>query len=435
MQFGYLSKLEADTRLWVEQGIIDSSTASTMLDDVKSRKSGYSFSSIVIVLGVICLCFAAMTFVAANWEEMPKIMRVLLLLAAMWAAYGASVYADNRGYRIISDACVLLGCGIFGAAIMLIGQMYHLQGKASDAVLLWAGGSTIAALVLRSTGALWLAIALFTFWLVMSIEPLFGTNRAVINIFYPVFWLVCAALAYWLRSPRSAHLLAIGLIIWIAITVAILSDRHQTLSYGVALYGALYVGIALTLLSLENRQYLRGFEASIIGYLAICIIVLTAGWIGVVSFNENDKEILQAIDNLSFIPIAIMLILALGILGLAWTKKSRQIYDLVFCAIWIAAAMILTSSFGLRVPFLSEAFALGIAIWLIRMGGRQDIHSITRLGYTAFALVMLLIYFRTAGSLLGTSGFYLTAGMLMVLGAIFLPKFFRSRNKTPEVTQ
>ena len=73
----------------------------------------------------------------------------------------------------------------------------------------------------------------------------------------------------------------------------------------------------------------------------------------------------------------------------------------------------------------------GVVHHIIRMGLRQGMNTVTRLGYAAFAGVMLIIYFRTTGTLLGTSGFYLTAGLLMVLGALFLPRLMQFGRTTP----
>ena len=68
--------------------------------------------------------------------------------------------------------------------------------------------------------------------------------------------------------------------------------------------------------------------------------------------------------------------------------------------------------------------ARNCSIWMIRMGGRQEITAATRLGYVLFTGLMLVIYFRTAGTILGTAGFYLLTGLVMVLGSIFLPRLF-----------
>ena len=47
---------------------------------------------------------------------------------------------------------------------------------------------------------------------------------------------------------------------------------------------------------------------------------------------------------------------------------------------------------------------------------------------------MLIIYFRPTGTLLGTSGFYLTAGLLMGLGALFLRRLMQWGRTLPGAT-
>ncbi len=433
MQFGYQTRLERDTKRWIEKELIDADTADAIISESRSQKSGYSFSSIVIILGVISLCFAAMTFVAANWEEMPKIMRVSLLLAGMAIAYLASVLANQRSMPVIADAFVLLGCGIFGATIMLVGQMYHMQGRAQDAVLLWAGGSLLAALVLRASTALWLAIALFGLWMWFDSIEKIDFKEAQINLLYLVFWFICAALAWWLRSRMSAHLLLISIIGWIFITVFILTERYDTPIFLTGLYAFWFVAIAMAIISHDRGQWLRGAEAVVIRYSVMIIFGIVTLWI-VEGASELARHPTYAVsENRYLLSMVAMLIVALAILAYAMKQKSSQIYDLAFCAIWIGASIFIASSVGVRIPYLAEAFGIALSIWFIRMGARQDIPEVTRMGYLGFVLIMLLIYFRTAQSLLGTTGFYLTAGILMVAGAIFLPKLFRTKKTEPEV--
>ena len=432
MQFGYHTRLKRDSERWVEKGLISSGTADEILADAHAQKSGYSFSSVVIILGVISLCFAAMTFVAANWDEMPKIARVAILLVGMGIAYLAAIMANAKAMPIISDAFVLLGCGVFGASIMLVGQMYHLQGRAEDAVLLWAVGSLLAAFVLRASTALWLAVALFTLWMSFEYWDTFKFAKAQINILYLAFWLVCAALAWWLRSRLSAHLLMMGLVGWIFITAIILTERHDTPIYLFGLYALWFVIIASMITSNEMGPWLRGAEATAIRYLSLVIVGMTAVWAVAISPDIFTRKSLDIFLDVHLWPMAVLLAVALAILVNAMKRKSAHVYDIAFCSIWIAAAILGLSSIGLRIPFFGEAYSLGISIWLIRMGARQDIPAVTRLGYVGFAMIMLLIYFRTAGTLLGTTGFYLTAGILMVLGAIFLPKLFRSKSANQE---
>ena len=425
MQFGYVSRLEKDTGRWVEQGLITADAADAILKDAHSRRGGYSFSTVIIILGVICLCFAAMTFVAANWDEMPRLLRVGLLIAAMWASYVGSVLAQNRGRTGIADALVLLGSGIFGAAIMLVGQMYHLQGKAEDAVLLWAAGTFVAAAVLRSRGALWLAIILFAIWFLMRLDPDFESAPDAVDFWYLATWLPCAALAWWLHSRGAAHLLAIGLIGWIVISAVILTDRDNTITWFACLHAVFFLAAAIALLSIKGGNWLRGFESAVIGYSVLSIIGTTGVWTAIQVFNDDDAEIRLAVQLMNFIPYVAILAAIAAIAGWARQMRSTQFYDIAFCLVFAATGALLLTQQAQQIPFDTEFYALALSIWFIRMGWRQDIATVTRLGYFAFALTMLLIYFRTAGTLLGTTGFYLTAGLLLVLGAIFFPRLLR----------
>ena len=52
-----------------------------------------------------------------------------------------------------------MGAIIFGAAIALVGQMYHLGGDFAGGMLLWAVGALATAALTRSRGALAVALA------------------------------------------------------------------------------------------------------------------------------------------------------------------------------------------------------------------------------------------------------------------------------------
>ena len=123
MLFRYHDRLEGDARRWVEKGLVDEATAGRLLDESRSQTRGYSFTSIVVLLGVVCLCFAAMTFVAANWEEMPKLVRVGLIMTGLWAAYAMAVAARVKGHPAIADSFVVLGCGLFGVSKCLAARI------------------------------------------------------------------------------------------------------------------------------------------------------------------------------------------------------------------------------------------------------------------------------------------------------------------------
>ena len=93
------------------------------------------------MLGAVLFGFAVMSFVAANWNAMSKLARLLLLLATLWACYGGAAWLFQRQLPMFAQAAVLGGIAVYGASIMLISQMYHMEGSPPDAVLLWALGA------------------------------------------------------------------------------------------------------------------------------------------------------------------------------------------------------------------------------------------------------------------------------------------------------
>lgn len=432
MQLGYFSRLKNDSQRWVDKGIIGEFAASEILADVQAQKRGYSFSTIVAVLGVVCLGFAAMTFVAANWDEMPRYVRVLFLVSNMWLAYFGAVIARYRNRPVLADVLVTLGCAIFGATIMLVGQIYHLQGKSEDAVLLWAGGTLLASFIVRSSSTLWLATALFILWFGIGIGNNLGKDIDI-NFLYLVFWALCAFMAYWLRAIKAAHLLTLGLVAWLGVTAIILTTRHDTLAYFLTLYCALFVCISFAIVSLQHWKIFHEFEAAFIPYMVICLIGLTACWIMFSSFEHDFAQKMAELNSINYPPVIACLILAVVIFIYGFRKKVPAVYDLGFCVLWVSAAIFITSSISSKIPFLSEAMSLGLSIWLIRMGARLDVANVTRLGYLAFAMVMLQIYFRTVGTLIGTTGFYLVSGVLLVLCALLLPRVFKMMRKNKAV--
>ena len=59
-----------------------------------------------------------------------------LLLATLWACYGGAAYLFQRQLNVFAHAAVLGGIAVYGASIMLIAQMYHMEGNAPEAVLM-----------------------------------------------------------------------------------------------------------------------------------------------------------------------------------------------------------------------------------------------------------------------------------------------------------
>lgn len=400
---------------WRDRGLIDAVTARALLDDLETDSSKPSFTSVAVWLGIVCLAFGAMTFMAANWDVMSRLVRMTVLMGGTLAAYCIAAVLHRRGYRGMAEAFVVLGCGVFGAAIMLTGQMYHLSGPPAGGVFLWMLGTFIAALATGSQGALGLSVMLATLWTAMTMTT--GGGSAFHIGFLPV-WAVMALWVRWVRARWIAHLCALGLLVWLGVSLVtvILRDDSFTAGY-LALMGG-FAGISLTIASARTVSLLRGFEGATVLYLLVLVygcLIFLYGW------REVEPMALPTLT----VPLICLPLAALA-LGPAFMLGER--FDHVLAALWIGMTVIVALLAARDFPYVLEAFALAVSVWAIRMGGRQGWGGVTGLGYIAFAVTMFVIYTVAAHGLLGTSFFYLGAGALLLAGALVLPRI-ASRGK------
>ena len=194
----YRHRLERDLTRWRAEGWVSEAGASAIRADLKSRGSAFGAASVFAILGAVLFGFAVMSFVAANWTAMSKLVRLGLLFATLWACYGAALLLFQRQLNAFAHAAVLGGIAVFGASIMLIAQMYHMEGNPPDAVLMWAVGALLAAALLRSNPALAATFVLLAVW---TCYERFLAGAAHWS-FLPA-WVATTAVAVWFE-PRKA---------------------------------------------------------------------------------------------------------------------------------------------------------------------------------------------------------------------------------------
>lgn len=426
ISFGLRSQLQD----WHARGLIDNELLKRLERDIEAHKSKRSFSSIAVVLGVICLCFGAMSFVAANWEEMPRVTRLLILLTAIAISYLLAAQFAKRDMKTFAHSFVLLGCGCFGATVMLVGQMYHLPGHASGAMLLWSLGTLAAAILVRSVPALVLATLLATLWSCWLMED--RSEADGIHYWFLIFWALCAGLAWLLKSRLSAHVAALCLQVWVLFTIFDTSKEHVFPIVAASFIVIALVSISFFIWSKESKELLRGFELSAIFHLSLFTIVQMVLWYGA-QFDRDWYRGETVLDIFTTTAMGVLLPLTLLLSLIFWFfGNGKGKFDHVVCSALIGLTGIVLCLSAIGFPFVLEGFSLVLTIWMIRMGTRQESPSITRLGYVGFIGAMLLIYAEAAGGLLGTSLFYIVAGVLLVAGALLAPRISGSKRELPQ---
>ncbi|MFW5661997.1 MAG: DUF2157 domain-containing protein, partial [Oceanicaulis sp.] len=208
---GYRKRLHADLDRWIANGLVPAENRTAILADIAPARAGWSASGAVALLGAVLLAFAAISFVAANWDAIPRLGRFALIIAALWASFLASGAAFARNNPVVGHALAVLGAAVFGAAIALTAQTFNISAFRNTGVLIWAGGALAVAAVTPSRPVLILAALLGAFW--AGSEAFNPMTPAHVWSYGPL-WLATAALAWRLRSAVTLNLLGLAGLVW-----------------------------------------------------------------------------------------------------------------------------------------------------------------------------------------------------------------------------
>ncbi len=366
----YRTKVERDLARWQSAGWVNEAGASAIRADLSSRKSPFGVAPIFAILGAVLFGFAVMSFVAAHWTGMSKLARLALLLATLWGCYGGAAYLFQRQLNALAHAAVLGGIAVYGASIMLIAQMYHMEGNPPDAVLMWTLGALLAAVLLQSAPALAATFVLLVVWTCW--ERVLGQTA---HWTFLIGWAASAAAAAWLRWRPGLHLAALSLVIWLVPLGYFIFDHH-------AHWILIMIGAAVALAAAAAGQTIDRTIPSSAALFAYGLVVAFAG-----------LYILQFIDPLILFGMQ---------------QDTASIQRLVLLAI------------------LTLAMLLAAMLWALNADNRAALW----LAYAAFALEIFTLYLKTFGTLLNTSLFFLIAAVIVSLLAWAAYKLHQRRIPT-----
>lgn len=271
----YSSRVRTDAARWVASGLIDGKTAEAIILDVAAHeRRSLSFGSILAIMAGLLLGAAILIFVASNWEAIPRLARVGALFAIIFAGYVGGAVLKLNDHAAIGEAVWLIAAAAFGGSIALIGQMYHLSGDETQAVLVWCAGTAVAAAALRSGPLTIAAVALSAAWLILR-EVDFWRDSDFPYVFIGiafVLWLV----SYWTESAAARHLILLSLVLY-AVLLAFERDVEVVGIAGVlaAVSAILFALAVLMPAQTEAIARLNGLLPvhALIGFLAGVIMI------------------------------------------------------------------------------------------------------------------------------------------------------------------
>lgn len=311
--------LEGEVAAWQAMGLVGPEQAATLLGLYESPEA---FKARQRSRGQLTLLALAATFaglgvlllVGYNWEQMPAALKVAAIFAALCGTHAAGFWLRYQlGLRELSEAAFFLGCLLFGSAIWLLAQIFHITSDNYDALWWWAIGVIPFALLLDTMLLHLLLAGLLALWVgfdILSLGRLFWgvpdgcyslpllaapglwwayrkRSAMAVGVYVALiaWWIVLLPIAWKLQANPTYFIGAVGSLMLVA---AALHPPRSTLAIPYRFYGFAIVGATLVPLSFLqfNREINRGinhmYELHPIGGVqqSILIAILTAGTLG-----------------------------------------------------------------------------------------------------------------------------------------------------------
>ena len=404
----YVSRLRSDLSRWVEQGWVKREDMDAILKDAASsdRTSG-SLPNLLALLGAVLVAAGALLFLAANWEGMGRVAKLAVLAAALWGAHAASYAAVRVKADQFAEAMMLLSVALFGAGIMLIGQIYHLSADPPAGVLLWALGAIVAAWAWPSQLAACAALVLISLWFTLA------APKSPLPVYLPFLPVWAAMLPPVLRMRwMGAYHVALASAAWfVVVTLVMLMSANDA-----AAEDFLRLGSALAALFLAAGSLLSGVASAVPFAVPLERYALMGALAGVSllalpSFHDG-----QAGGDPWWSGLAVLVLLAaLGGAVIRWRSAADRLAlgAVALVAVAVACAMVPEEHGWLALAVLNLVLVAAL-IGLIAEGYRRDDRFVVNLGFVAFALTILRLYFDTFWLLFDRSLFFMVGGLLVI---------------------
>lgn len=400
-------QLDAALPQWVAEGLLQPAQAGAI-----ARRHGLSyappaagrpFSSYLIGGGAFLMGLAALSLVAAHWQEIPEPTRFGSAFVLWGVAVGLQARLAGRGQAPgWASALALLGCLLFGANLALLAQWFQVDGNGWGLWAAWGLGGGALALAQREPWAAWAAAGVWCVGHVLAPQAEHPLMLA--------FWLGVVVPLLWGLGWRWGAWAAAGAA---GLAGAALAEAGGPLpTLGLPLAGLL----AMVAIEGEARP---GRQPSLV--VPVLLLLLWQG----LAFQEPWHDL--AWGGLGALGLGVRLLalaMVVGALGLAWRAGLRR-PELRSLLVGVGASMgaclallWLQGRLGLGWSMVlanlgALASSLGLAAWAFPRGQRGHFW----LGLASFGLLVVLRFLEHTQGLTTKAAVFLVWGLAtMALG-------------------
>jgi len=398
--------LAKEARTWVDENLISTEQAASICSRYGIDYHNHSTHSygyyVLISLGYLFIGLSLITIIGANWEDIPRAIRMTGLLTITLFANLAGIY--NYKYDRVNPAIGLffLGAIFYGASIILIAQIYHIGEHYPDGVFWWAMGVLPFAILLQSNLIMILGVTLSFIWFFVE------AGMHFYPLFFPVFLTLTAWYVLRLKQSNIVFLALIaGIGIWAESTLSwYLKGTHrfdfgpENVALGVAIF-IFFHGIAKWLAHADDHRMKDYGTLLGVWTLRFAIVSLI-----VFSFEETWRELLSTQWEIPKFTIGLSIVLCSLAIGLSYVSGKQILSTTAFSAFYLIALFaVMTEDIGnsQSLQILDNIVMVATGVWLIMRGFHDGVSHYFYLGIITIMLTALLRYIDLVGDYIGAA--------------------------------
>ncbi len=418
---------------WTEKGLITPDQAQAIcstygmdLDTISRHRRAYW---LLILLGYLFLGLAVITLVSANWDQIPRGVRMGGLILITLFTQGTGLYSHTRGRETAATGLFFLGSLFYGISIMLIAQIYHIGEHFPDGTLAWALGVLPLAIILKSRALMLLAAGLGSIWFF---------QEAALGYFPWLFPLFLGAAAWHLIKSGSCKILFSMLIVLTGLFCELslswflggwdhLDFDLENLFFAFG-YGLFCYGLGRFLDSRERPDFKD--YASLITAWALRLFVLS---LFIFSFEAPWEEILVQPWQMPGTALAAAVVISLAALALCWAGRTAGhsplapgLAVLLYLGTMAATVLISDRDAALWFSVADNLILIISGVWLIVEGVRKGISHYFFLGVVVILALGLIRYLDLVGDYVGAAALFTVFAVILLVTA----RLWRPRVKT-----
>ena len=375
-------KLQDIQRLHAD-GLIAPEQRDRIIAHYKLEEGQNKFVVILSVIGALLVASGIILLISANWDTIPRVVKLLSGMALLLGAHTAGWWTRTRhpDFLKTAEALHLVGSVLLLANIALIGQVYHLNSRPPNAILAWWVGVAPLAWILRSKSQYVLVLTAFLFWFGMEFLHdkgwFFVRHGEAALVFFPLILLALYAAGVWMERTVAREFSSV------------------TRRFGL-------LGLSVFLLPLTFGWHGGGELAAVVwAFYLPCAVVVG----GVLFLALRGEQRLPATWRWIWLGMLVFWLMLIGVAGATeqggryWHQHEND---------WL--------------PWLASLALFGHCLVMVNLGLLLSSRFLINLGLSLLTVDVIIAYVRLFGTMAVTGAMFIVSGVGLIVLGVFIEK-------------